>query len=983
MQINNQNKVAQNNIPSFGSRMIKPSQFNKVPYASIPLSLGALATLGMAKLFLDKKEENSQTILSADEFEQTLIGMKKSDGSSRFEEYDIKHLKLRYDEFPVILSKMTNLKSKDGNFVFDNSYDIISAVEKYKKHPEFSEYVIREIQSTKNIYAGQMSHYLKIDSENSDFLLKLYNRRNEGYPYPALSGCYVSEIMEAYEKNPEFCQFLLDAKSNDIYHYSGYNIPRICKEYEKNPALVSELTNLTNANGTRLDGYQIEEILSYDKDALDFYLSIVRPMPQNNIFVSPNSFKEVYEIKQTKPEFIEYIFSKRDAKGNLPFETNDITEISKLDEKKQKYVIEMVTRGIPYNKIKTTFGDEIEKGYQLLNKGMLPNSIHRQSTYKDFDTLLEETQKPSSPLNDFLSNPDNRAKIKEFSAGKYQKELMRLFEPDKIPYVLASKLMHSDLSVEDFLNSLRKISKSSFKLAYDTPNQYLSGLRTSLSTPINGHYPELDNEELSTERNLVLDFFINNFVNLARLLKYVDNDTVNHMMDKRFEIFAKELELMSKVSNERMELLNKLLQCKSQKTDKALSVKEKLQLCEIVKIFHIGNISNRFLEEAVEKGAVNVESFKEIINQEILKKAGVENLNTINKNVEFNKDYLYLMLNSSSRDLITEEEKEIFLADVCNCILSIRGNEELIQERKNEIVELLEELGLKNKNTSSLVVLAEELNKIFNNMDKYSDDEIITKFSEFNYALQDYRSGNDEMYTLIRGTLTSDFKEFISDTSNKYGKANLETKEIFAEKNLNHKQWLKTDLEEIKFQVAGKNLSIKMWDRNPLEDLFMGNKTTCCTAIGRTNGGSTPVYIMGECWNVVQMYDEKGDLVGMSRIFVGENNGECSIMMDNIELNNNFTKNMTQEEKVQIRNQFFKYIHQLAEKVMNKKDAKVYFYRRDTHVNTDDLNPVDIEVDFIGKNPTDSIYVNSAGMKWINPKKLKNQPTEWFEVPKQ
>ena len=71
MQINSHNKAYQNNSPNFGSKFIKPNQLNKAPYVSIPLALSALASLGMAKLAIDK-EAKTKKLPTPEEFEQML-----------------------------------------------------------------------------------------------------------------------------------------------------------------------------------------------------------------------------------------------------------------------------------------------------------------------------------------------------------------------------------------------------------------------------------------------------------------------------------------------------------------------------------------------------------------------------------------------------------------------------------------------------------------------------------------------------------------------------------------------------------------------------------------------------------------------------------------------------------------------------------------------------------------------------------------------
>ena len=186
----------------------------------------------------------------------------------------------------------------------------------------------------------------------------------------------------------------------------------------------------------------------------------------------------------------------------------------------------------------------------------------------------------------------------------------------------------------------------------------------------------------------------------------------------------------------------------------------------------------------------------------------------------------------------------------------------------------------------------------------------------------------------------------------------------------------------MKFNIGGRDMSIRIWDRNPLEDLFIGNKTTCCTAIGALNGLATPIYLLSKAWNVVELFDAEGNAVGMSRVFIGEIDGEYAIMMDNIELNNTYIKQMSAEEKTQLRNKFFEYMHKYAEQVTGKKDSKVYFYHTDTCVPTSDLEASEHDVKFIGKNPTETVYVNASHFRWVNPAEFHEEPSKWFTIPK-
>lgn len=220
--------------------------------------------------------------------------------------------------------------------------------------------------------------------------------------------------------------------------------------------------------------------------------------------------------------------------------------------------------------------------------------------------------------------------------------------------------------------------------------------------------------------------------------------------------------------------------------------------------------------------------------------------------------------------------------------------------------------------------------------------------------------------------------------SNHYGQTNANTKRAFEQNGIDYNKWLKPQLDDVELNVGGKQMSIKMWDRNPQEDLFMGNKTTCCTAIGGGNGGATPVYLLNTSFNVVELYDANGNVVGMSRVFMSNVDGKPSVIMDNIELNKTYIKGMKQEEIQQIRDGFFRYMNEYAEHITGDKETQVYFYSGDIHVPNSDLQHANKTADFIGDLTQERVYVNSAGCSWINPKELKDAgDINWLIVPKQ
>ncbi len=241
-----------------------------------------------------------------------------------------------------------------------------------------------------------------------------------------------------------------------------------------------------------------------------------------------------------------------------------------------------------------------------------------------------------------------------------------------------------------------------------------------------------------------------------------------------------------------------------------------------------------------------------------------------------------------------------------------------------------------------------------------------------------------ELKDVVRAASLGDFNEYITDKSNKYGQTNAKTEADFKANGLNFEQWNKPDIPNQEFEVAGKKCHIKMWDRNPQEDMFLGSKTNCCTALDRTNGGSMAIYMLNKSYQVIELYNSNGDVVGMSRVFMAKIDGKPTLMMDNIELNKEFIKNMNfNEELKDIRDNFFQYMNKYAEKITGQKDAKVLFYANDHHVPIADLKPIIKETDFIGSIHRDEVYINAAHLSYQNPAKLKDvQNIKWLEVPK-
>ncbi len=243
---------------------------------------------------------------------------------------------------------------------------------------------------------------------------------------------------------------------------------------------------------------------------------------------------------------------------------------------------------------------------------------------------------------------------------------------------------------------------------------------------------------------------------------------------------------------------------------------------------------------------------------------------------------------------------------------------------------------------------------------------------EYAHLLNEIRG--DELSFIIKSCLKGDFSRALKDKSNKYGKANAQTKELFIKNKLNYDKWLNPDIEDKVVNIDGKKYKFKIWDRNPLEDIFIGNNTNCCTAVGGCNGGATPIYLTNTAFNIVELCDEDGNPIAMSRVFMGKINNKPALMMDTLELSS--TRN-----NVKIRDEYFDYMKKYAQAVTGKTNTPVYYSSSYTKVPTADLDRISTITGFIGSVYPNNVYINSK-KNWIKPEMMKCMGlTEWYVVP--
>ena len=725
-----------------------------------------------------------------------------------------------------------------------------------------------------------------------------------------------------------------------------------------------------------------------------------------NIISAYAKNKDILKPLMEKTKYVTYV----DA--TLPrYSASELVKISNLYDKYGKSVLELakindihakvgeVDRVSPrYDadeleelcELRKTNGDIVLK---LANSEYQSVSVGKWSNNYTVDQIadLAPLYSKDSEMSKFLQDPSYFDKIKKNTASKYQKDFLELFEPNKITPEMQMSLLNSGLSEADLLTGLKKLAKTTYRVAHETPHQYLSDIDTKYTTMVDGKLPTLDDLELKRLRADVDEFFDRNIGELCRASKYIDSDTMNHMMDKRTDEFGQTLYELNKLSDENYSTISDALKCKNADTGKNLSPRDKMDLCNLVQIYTKVGLDITKLKKAIQSGEISIQKAKDKVQAAVLEKAGVDPLSVPRTMKSFNEKYSYLALleNLNTRDV---DNISISLKDQ---IHEFYKNPELaksaIAQSENALKSALEaakKQGIEIPKAD--LEFANQNIDILRNLDKYTEQEVYDRMMEGISRQVSKYAKSPELYTVIKEAAMGDFNKFITNPSNKYGNTNAATKAEYFMQGLHYDKWDNPELPDVKVQAGGKDMSIQLWERNPQEDLFMGNKTTCCTAIGTgVNGAATPTYLLNKAFNVVHLRDANGNVVGMSRVYMAKTDGKPTMIMDNIELNKTYVKGMPEEEIKKIRNGFFEYMNGYAQKVTGNADAKVLFYSQDVHVPTDDLHSVKKETEFIGDIAEPEVYINAAlysktnSNGWINPKNMKNlDEIKWLEVPK-
>ena len=614
------------------------------------------------------------------------------------------------------------------------------------------------------------------------------------------------------------------------------------------------------------------------------------------------------------------------------------------------------------------------------NYDYLKAILNSAKNLEKFNSLIEEGFEPALAQKMVVckvsaTNEKKIARIKELENSTINEDLKKisgnpnlyptidsLYDFSNYPVYSFSNLVNSNVSIQDLLNSGKIFIKSPLKQAMKRPNLYLTDIPQEYTEKVNGQYPTLPPNVMLDYQNRMLSFFKRNMPEITRVLKYFDVDMFNQLMDKRTSIFAEQLSMLNKMDDNHYALASKLTKCRKD-NGKLLSSKEKIDLSKIVLYHQLGYIDVSYLNDIVKNGSVSVSDLNEQIFNTLMETIGIspEERAEHPDKLDFDEDFMYLLLRTQKtadfawfKEAIDSSEKKVEVIETL---------EDLLNNPEN-----LAHQGFSEENAIALI----DLLKRSENME---EKEVFREYCE----ISPFASVDITAQDIAKIAVLQDFKAYIQDPNNFIGQVNAKTKQSFEQLGLDYEQWINYQ-EKDSIEFNNHKYDIKMWDRKPQKDLFMGNRTSCCTAIiDGGNGKATPIYLADTAFNVVEITDENGNIVAMSRVFVGKVDKKPSVIVENIEINNAFLKNRNKDELKEIRNKMFAYIGGLTASISNGQDMDIYFSKNYSHVPLDDFKEDRKTVEFVGEISADTVYLNCAP-GWTSLDELKNMPRELYLI---
>ena len=209
------------------------------------------------------------------------------------------------------------------------------------------------------------------------------------------------------------------------------------------------------------------------------------------------------------------------------------------------------------------------------------------------------------------------------------------------------------------------------------------------------------------------------------------------------------------------------------------------------------------------------------------------------------------------------------------------------------------------------------------------------------------------------------FNDYINNPLTSHGRSNLQTENIFKHLGIDYDRWLSGIASE-NLSIAGNEYTIGLIDRSERNMVFMGNYTSCCTALNEEKGDSVPNYLLNTAFNVMGVRDKQGNIAATSRIFVSNSGDAPVVIIDNIEVSNKFRATVNKRQSEQFAEEVWNYIYKFAQSLSNRH-IPVYMSNKHPKISLPERSVISSRIKLAGETTKPELYINTIG-EYVNTK---------------
>ncbi len=503
-------------------------------------------------------------------------------------------------------------------------------------------------------------------------------------------------------------------------------------------------------------------------------------------------------------------------------------------------------------------------------------------------------------------------------------------------------------------------------------------------------------ENLSSENaGLYLDYFFKHYDSEVRSLSELCDKELNSiLLDKGSRYFSDYIiTINSFKKNNVFDLLKNALTCSNPDGTK-LKQNQKVQLIDLLKVYKILHLSPTELMEMTEKGIVDIQKLQNSVLKSVLMYSADYSEDEFDeipsdKFNAWNMQYAYLLPSSVKKNKTGFEDIVRLACSENDFKLEIHSDDNVYAKFNNQTKTDFENHGLNydkwlspsGKNNVRLIMnendiggLEEVAENIEDAVDLLRAVTPIRKIIDKRYKPFIHKNKFEFPNDMVNNK--AELLKFLVGFDNdmvqvwKRAEKNLESSDedikSRAKVTMKMKEYISEYLKILHSYNPSQNIDItvKMWDRVPQKDLFQGNYSSCCIAIGKACAQYMPSYLLNTAFNMVEIVDNKsGDTIGNSLCYYLLNDKNKPVLVfDNLEINNTFKNNLSNNMLKQIREGLTAYGKNLNTEVSND-EVPIYIGTTNNDIPVEDLKSVKLkDVNLLGDMDTfDEVYVDVFG----------------------